>query len=158
MCEPEFNPPGRCAFYYIVRDRDDLHARINERTKLMLEAGWFDEVHGLREEWHAFLVEKKLIGYPELIKYSKEEALGVLPDDAYEQLVEKIAQKTRGYAKRQITFWKHLKKRLMTCDPTGEYLLKIEELNLTKLPGFPASELKWLSSQYKAYKDSLSYL
>ncbi len=147
-----------CAFYYLMRDKDDLHARIYERTKLMLEQDWFDEVKGLREEWHAFLLDKKLIGYAEIIRYLKEESLGLLPDDSYEQLIAKIAQKTRGYAKRQITFYKHLKKRLLQCDPMGEFILKIEELDLTDMPGFPPSEVKWLSAQYKAFKDSLSYL
>jgi tRNA dimethylallyltransferase len=131
LCEPIFDPPGRCAFYFLTRDQQDLHSRINTRTSDMLEQGWFDEVRGLSKEWHEFLVSKKLIGYKELIEYIHQESLGLLSDDAYEQLGALIAQKTRGYAKRQITFWKHLKKRLASSDPQGEYLFKIEERDLS---------------------------
>lgn len=134
LCEPTFDPLGQCALYFLTRDREELYERINARTEEMLQQGWIDEVRGLPAEWHDFLLEKKLIGYPEIISYIKEEELGVLPDDAPEQLRARIAQKTRGYAKRQVTFWKRLKKRLQLSDPEGTYLLKIDEINLTLSP------------------------
>ncbi len=134
LCKPLFEPPGRGVLYYLNRDREELHERINARTDLMVEQGWLEEVRNLPEEWHEFLLTKKLIGYPEIIKYLHEQELGVLPDDAEEQLLTRIRQKTRGYAKRQVTFWKRLKKRLQESDPEGNYLLKIEEVNLTLSP------------------------
>ncbi len=130
-CEPVFDPPGKCAFYYLVRDQEDLYERINKRTQIMLDEGWFDEVQGLSKEWHEFLLSKKLIGYPEIINYMQAESLGLLGDDAYEQLNAQISQKTRSYAKRQITFWKQLKKRCMQSDPQKEYFLSLEEINLS---------------------------
>jgi len=133
LCEPIFEPPGHCALYFLTRDREELHERINKRTKVMIEQGWLDEVKNLPEAWHEFLQTKKLIGYPEIITYLKEQELGILPEDAYEQLLDRIRQKTRGYAKRQITFWNRLKKRLQDSDPEGRYLLKIMDVNLTLL-------------------------
>jgi tRNA dimethylallyltransferase len=130
---PEFNPPGTFALYFLNRSKEDLHERINARVCEMFNLGWLDEVAGLSKEWHDYLLKKKLIGYPEIIAYLREQELGVA-DDAYEQLVEKISQRTRGYAKRQVTFWKSLEKRLRKSDPEGKYLKKIEEINLTLMP------------------------
>lgn len=131
---PVFDPPGRALLYFINRSKDELHARIIARVHEMFSLGWLDEVAGLSDEWRAYLLQKKLIGYPEIIAYLHERELGELPDDAYERLQEKIAQKTRGYAKRQVTFFKSLVKRLQKSDPTGEFIKRIEEINLTLTP------------------------
>lgn len=131
---PEFDPPGTAALYFLNRSKEELHERIATRVEHMLDQGWLDEVAGLSQEWQEYLLKKKLIGYPEIIAYLRERELGVLPDDAYEQLVEKISQKTRGYAKRQVTFWKSLAKRLKKSDPEAKHVKKIEEINLTLTP------------------------
>ncbi len=128
---PIFDPPGVGVLYFLTRSKEELHERINARVLEMLDQGWLDEVSALSEEWHEYLLKKKLIGYPEIITYLNEEEL---PEDAYEYLVAKISQKTRGYAKRQVTFWKSLKTRLKKSDPEGRYLKKIEEINLTLTP------------------------
>ncbi len=130
--EPVFDPPGKGVLYFVNRSKEELHERINARVVQMLEQGWLDEVAGLSQEWQEYLLKKKLIGYPDIIKYLREQELGVLPDDAYELLVARISQRTRGYAKRQITFWKSLRRRLEKSDPEGKYL-KIEEINLTEV-------------------------
>lgn len=132
-CEPLFEPPGRCALYFLNRERKKLNNRIDERVVQMFKMGWVEEVKGLSEEWRQFLLTKKLIGYPEIIKYLSEQELGILPEDSYDLLLKKVSQKTRGYAKRQVTFWKRLKKKLQESDPAGDYLLAIKEVNLTLL-------------------------
>ena len=90
------------ALIVITRDRQDLVERINERVHLMFDAGWIEEVEKLGYEWHEFLLNKKLIGYDDIVRWLEKR-------DQQKQLVamqlnESIAQKTRAYAKRQTTF------------------------------------------------------
>lgn len=133
---PRFEPPGTCAFYFLTREKDDLYKRINERVDAMLAQGWLDEVKKLDTDWKNFLVRKKLIGYPELIEFLNNAQS--LQGDAYTHelkgVADQIKSKTRVYAKRQLTFWRMLKKKLQASDPKGAYLKKIEELNLTISP------------------------
>ncbi len=131
---PAFAPPGSCVIYFLTRAKEDLHERINKRVLAMLHDGWVEEVVGLPEEWHQYLLKKKLIGYPEIIRYLQAQEVGEVSDDAYENLVERIAQKTRGYAKRQLTFWKALKKRLEKSDPDKRWVKAIKEIDLTEQP------------------------
>lgn len=90
----------------LSRERAELYHRINERTEKMLEAGWIEEVQSIQKTpWEPFLNRKKLIGYDDILSFLK---------DAHDRkkLVETIAQKTRHYAKRQMTFWRMLEKEL----------------------------------------------
>ena len=122
---PLFDPPGRCYFYYLVRERAELYDRINKRVRQMFDAGWVDEVQHLDASWRTFLRRKKLIGYPEIIDYLETGTL------TFEQLVDEISRKTRAYAKRQITFWRMLQKKLLAADPEKKVLSTVAELNLT---------------------------
>ncbi len=92
----------------LSREKEELYQRINERTEKMLREGWIDEVSDLQKSlWAPFLKHKKLIGY-DIILAALEH-----PDAyEYEIVVKTIAQKTRHYAKRQITFWRMLQKAL----------------------------------------------
>ncbi len=84
--------------FYISRDREVLYDRINRRVDLMIEAGLETEAKDLlpfRE-----LNSLKTVGYTELFNYfdstwTKEEA------------ISKIKQKTRNYAKRQLTWFRN---------------------------------------------------
>lgn len=84
--------------FYISRDREVLYDRINRRVDLMIEAGLETEAKDLlpfRE-----LNSLKTLGYTELFNYfdstwTKEEA------------ISKIKQKTRNYAKRQLTWFRN---------------------------------------------------
>ena len=104
---PQYEIPD---FSYLIfcftRKREDLYQLINDRTKKMIEDGWIKEVEQLEELWGTFLKQKKLIGYDVIIK-----ALEQRCEDP-EVLIPVIAQKTRHYAKRQMTFWRMLKKAL----------------------------------------------
>jgi tRNA dimethylallyltransferase len=109
--EPQFEPlEGDCLVIFLNRDREELYQRINTRTEQMLQDGWIEEVKKIvGTDWETFLERKKLIGYTEILKFIKEEQYD---DEALKKLAEKIAQKTRHYAKRQVTFWKMFKKLL----------------------------------------------
>ncbi len=143
--EPLFKPIGRCAFYFVTRDREDLVKRINKRTKEMVSEGWLDEVRALDANWRSFLKRKKLIGYPEIIDFIESENKDI---DALRGL---ISSKTRAYAKRQVTYWRMLQLKLKTNDPEGRYLKTIQEVNLTKSP--LDLWVKQLSAELKGYHD-----
>lgn len=87
---------------YLQRDRDQLYKMIDNRVDQMIESGWIHEVAGLIEDqdWRIWMQKKKIIGYDLLAEY----LLGNHSDHSFEQIVAKIAQKTRNYAKRQTTF------------------------------------------------------
>ncbi len=131
--KPVYNPIAPFHFYYLTRDRSDLYARIDQRVTTMIEQGWLDEVSSLLStQWHDFILMKKFIGYPDLCDY----ILQGCPIDQKESLIERIAQKTRNYAKRQETFWRRLEKKIYNClVTTPEYTYKkksaIDRLNLT---------------------------
>ena len=85
--------------YFIDRDRTELYDSINKRTIEMLESGWIEEVKGLKEKG-INLNKIKEIGYKEINDYLN----GLIDKD---KLIEIISQKTRNYAKRQVTWFKH---------------------------------------------------
>lgn len=89
--------PFRILKYGLDLPREELYARINTRTQMMMEAGLLDEARALLP-FHQ-LPPLQTVGYTELFDY-----LG----DKYslETAVEKIAQHTRNYAKRQLTWFR----------------------------------------------------
>ncbi len=106
--KPTFLPLLRPTFFFIInRERSDLYRRINVRVESMLDAGWIDEVASLSSSWHTFLLKKKLIGYDDIVHFLKD-------DDAlrFDQLRLRIAQRTRAYAKRQLTFNRMITKKV----------------------------------------------
>lgn len=123
---PSYNPPGKCLFIFINRDRDELYKRIDERVISMVDSGWISEVKGLDENWISFLHEKKIIGYREIIQFINGEL-------SREKMIEQISQKTRNYAKRQITFWRSFKEQLLEADKNKGFIMNIDEVNLTYL-------------------------
>lgn len=88
------------------RDRDKLYGIINQRTTQMLTEGWIEEVENLNDQWKEFLVAKKIIGYDTIVHYVQD---AVRDKELLEAV---IAQKTRNYAKRQLTFFRRLVKKI----------------------------------------------
>lgn len=85
-----------CLFICLNRPRDELYERINKRVELMFDNGWIDEVKSLID--NGVNIKKiKEIGYLDIYKYLNNEL-------SYEDLISLIAQKTRNYAKRQLTW------------------------------------------------------
>ncbi|HVW99024.1 MAG TPA: tRNA dimethylallyltransferase, partial [Candidatus Babeliaceae bacterium] len=122
---PEFLLPFQTRMLFLTREREDLYGRINQRVYSMLEQGWLDEVAALSEEWKDFVYRKKLIGYPEIVRFLETERA----QQGLDCLVSEIQQKTRQYAKRQLSFWRMFQREV---SPLG-YLI-LQEINLTLSP------------------------
>lgn len=87
------------ALYIVLNyeDRQVLYDRINKRVDAMLENGLLDEAVRVRCDTAA--TSAQAIGHKELYPYLD----GEIP---LEEAVERLKQKTRNYAKRQITWFK----------------------------------------------------
>lgn len=84
---------------FLNRDREDLYNNINKRCEIMFNDGWVDEVKQLKQIGYD-INQIKEIGYKEINNYLE----GLL---SYDEMLEKIKQDTRHYAKRQITWFKN---------------------------------------------------
>ncbi len=133
---PEYEPfPAEILVFFLNRPREELYQRIDQRVEIMMQQGLIQEVKKLLgTDWETFLLRKKLIGYNDILEYLRQEDQSV---DQYQILIEKIQKKTRNYAKRQITFWRMLKKLLdknfMQPSSAQEIDLAQEEGTLTKV-------------------------
>ena len=109
--QPDYVPfVADVCLLFLSRDRQELYERIDSRVAIMMDQGWMQEVQTLLgTPWQEFLLRKKLIGYSEIIHYLECENK---TPEMYENLVAVIQQKTRHYAKRQVTFWRMLHKIL----------------------------------------------
>jgi len=109
---PQLNPIAPCDIIFLNRDRTELYSRINQRTDSMFSTGLVQEVRALLgTPWEEFMLEKKLIGYNELISHLKQNN-GAIDYASMHTVKEAMAQRTRRYAKRQNTFWRYLEKKL----------------------------------------------
>lgn len=122
---PIYEPPGNFLLIILTREREDLYNRINKRVVEMLNMGWLDEVKSLNSNWKAFLKEKKIIGYNDILLYLES-------NGEEEELIKIIQQKVRNYAKRQITFFKMLTKKIAN----SELNVKKEDLKAKKIIWF----------------------
>lgn len=80
-------------------DRDILYDRINLRVDKMFEQGLVEEVKTLLQKYDKYSTAMQAIGYKEVKEYLNEEI-------TYEEMVEKIKQGSRNYAKRQLTWFR----------------------------------------------------
>lgn len=128
--KPLYQPVAPATIFHLTRDRTQLYERINERVLNMMDQGWIDEVRALENTpWHAFLKEKKIIGYDDILNY-----LGGQQDEkAYRQLIATIATKCRHYAKRQETFWRMLEKEFAQIEEPRRPLIRTINLTLIDL-------------------------
>lgn len=83
--------------------RDELYVRIDDRVEKMLDSGLEDEVRRLKSLGVDLnMTSMQAIGYKEFIEYFDNVR-------SYEETVTLIKQRTRNYAKRQITWYKKMK-------------------------------------------------
>ncbi|MCI0705573.1 MAG: tRNA (adenosine(37)-N6)-dimethylallyltransferase MiaA [Planctomycetia bacterium] len=102
-------PPARIPAVRLELPRETLYDRINRRVTNMLAAGWLDEVRRLRELPHALSREaRQALGYRELLDYLDH-------GGDWESTIELIRTHTRQFAKRQLTWFRHLP----TCIPVA---------------------------------------
>ena len=81
-------------------NREVLYENINKRVDKMFDEGLIEEVKNLVNEYELSLTSKQAIGYKEVIDYLS----GEISLDSCKELIK---QRTRNYAKRQVTFFKH---------------------------------------------------
>ena len=87
-------------FYFINPNREELYENINARVEEMFDNGLLDEVKELLNKYDLSLTAKAAIGYKEVIDYLEGKS-------SLEECKELIKKRTRNYAKRQVTFFKH---------------------------------------------------
>ncbi len=110
----------------LTLERKELYRRIDERVEKQLANGWMEELKRLKEggfgpNWPGY----KTIGYPEVYRHLAGEL-------DYAEMVQLIKQKTRNYAKRQLTWFRHQSPAQWfdATDPlTAEKIEKYWELN-----------------------------
>ena len=117
-CTSQYNPIAPAHLFFLERERSDLYHRINQRIHSMIQDGWILEVNALQHTaWEEFLLRKKIIGYDDLIRYLHK---GDVSPQALQDTIAIIQQKTRNYAKRQITFAKMIQKKLSFMQICGK--------------------------------------
>jgi tRNA dimethylallyltransferase len=96
--DPRF---GRTPVLWLDADRETLYQRIDARTEEMVRAGWLEETKGLmqRPDWESLPAASSL-GYREMAEV-------IAGTKTFEQAVREIQRRTRKYAKRQLTFFRH---------------------------------------------------
>jgi tRNA dimethylallyltransferase len=117
--QPESAPPPiQIPAVVLELPREELHQRINRRVEAMVAAGWLDEVRKLRELPHPLSREaRQALGYRELLAFLD----GSMPD--WEETTESIRTHTRQFAKRQLTWFRHIPQLVRVsvdgADPAG---------------------------------------
>ena len=101
-------------FLFLNPNREALYEGINKRVDIMFEKGLVDEVVGLLSKYQLSNTAKAAIGYKEVIEYLEGKY-------SLEECKELIKKRSRNYAKRQVTFFKHQL-------PCKEYVSKEELL------------------------------
>lgn len=99
----EYNDEYDKLIYILQTDRELLYDRINKRVDKMFDAGLLDEVKDIIKDMTSEEIASNrallAIGYKELISYLQGEI-------TYERAVDLIKQKSRNYAKRQLTWFR----------------------------------------------------
>ncbi len=90
----------------------DLDQRIRERTRAMLAAGWREEVLRLRESGPMGPTAIQALGYAEVLEWIDGRA-------SEEETLERIARRTRQFARRQHTWFRKLEISWLAA-PRGE--------------------------------------
>ena len=91
--------------FAINMDRQILYDRINKRVDLMIENGLIQEVENLLKKYNEFPTAMQGLGYKEVVEYLNSEL-------TKEEMIDKIKQETRRYAKRQLTWFRKNKETI----------------------------------------------
>jgi tRNA dimethylallyltransferase len=83
-------------------DKDAINGRINQRVKLMMQAGLLDELRGLLARGPLSVQAREALGYKQLIEHLEGRS-------TLEEAVEEIKVQTRRFAKNQRTWLKRLR-------------------------------------------------
>lgn len=85
--------------FAINMDRQVLYDRINKRVDIMIENGLIQEVEKLLKKYRTFPTAMQGLGYKEVVQYLTKEL-------TKDEMIDKIKQESRRYAKRQLTWFK----------------------------------------------------
>ena len=85
--------------YALNWNREKLYERINKRVDIMIDQGLIDEVKTVYEKYSKFPTAMQGLGYKEVVEYLENKL-------TKEEMIEKIKQETRRYAKRQMTWFR----------------------------------------------------
>ena len=109
----------RYPFYGMIcdRPRQELYDRINRKTLEMMDEGWIDEVRKLLVRYPENLKPFQSIGYREIIQFLRGELES-------SDLVPLIQQRTRQYAKRQLTWFRKENHLVWSHPDKKEQILK----------------------------------
>ena len=95
--EPDF----QCEFYEIALEREELYRRINDRAEAMFGAGLVEECEALLAMGYDPAANAlNTVGYKEVFALLRG-------DIDRDEALELTARKTRNYAKRQLTWFRH---------------------------------------------------
>ena len=97
--------PYNYKVFAINMDREKLYDRINRRVDIMIENGLVDEVKSLLSKYKEFPTAMQGLGYKEVKDYLEFKL-------SYEEMIEKIKQESRKYAKRQLTWFRKNKETI----------------------------------------------
>ncbi len=107
---------------FLNPEREKLYRKINERVDTMFDNGLVEEVKKLLSKYELSQTAKQAIGYKEVIDY-----LNGLT--GLEECKELIKKRTRNYAKRQVTFFKHQFQTIEFNDKESLLNYLIEKIN-----------------------------
>ncbi len=91
--------------YALDWDREKLYERINKRVDIMIEQGLVEEVRKIYKKYEKFPTAMQGLGYKEVVEY-------IEGNTTKEEMIEKIKQETRRYAKRQLTWFRKNKQTI----------------------------------------------
>lgn len=87
-------------FIGLTRERKQLYQIIEDRVDAMLDQGLVDEVKKLNEMgYHSKLNSMQTVGYREVFEYLDQKI-------EFDEMVQLIKQRSRNYAKRQMTWFR----------------------------------------------------
>ena len=93
-------PENEVKILFLNPDRNSLYENINKRVDEIFDNGLVNEVKSLMNKYELSLTASQAIGYKEVIDYLKG-------NTTLEECKELIKKRSRNYAKRQVTFFKH---------------------------------------------------
>lgn len=105
-------------------EREVLYERINKRVDIMIEQGLEQEVRHLISKYNSFPTAMQGLGYKEVVEYIDGKI-------TYSEMIDKIKQETRRYAKRQMT-WFRKNKDIIWLDGNNEVNKNVDIIMSTK--------------------------
>lgn len=97
--------PYNYKVFAITMDREKLYERINKRVDIMIENGLIEEVKELLKKYKEFPTAMQALGYKEVKEYLDGEL-------TKQEMIDKIKQESRRYAKRQLTWFRKNKQTI----------------------------------------------